>query len=155
MSEKQPAIDTPARPGKALLHALWRMYRVFALMIGTAMLVVLGINLFISLAVEPDAQRGIDQAFHIPSRHLAPTNFRRGGFRTLKVDFGSGYDEAAFVADLLQAGWQPRAEEQHPWRSFDRAGFTLRLYPTGLFALPTCLDSPEASEPTDLRTIHP
>lgn len=149
MSEK-PA-DTPTPCGKRLLRELWRIYQIIALVFGSAMLFALGL----SLTLEPDARIGIDQAFHIPSRHLAPADFHRSSHHTLSVQIGSGYDEPAFVADLIQAGWQPRADEQRPWRSFDRSGMTLRLFPNGLFALPTCLDSPDATTPTDTRSLHP
>ena len=153
MSEK--TTDTPGTPGKRLLRSLWDLYQLFALLIGSVLLVSTGIALVISPAIETDARIGIDQAFHIPSRHLAPADFHRSSHHTLSVQIGSGYDEPAFVADLLRAGWQPRADEQRPWRSFDRSGMTLRLFPNGLFALPTCLDSPDATTPTDTRSLHP
>ena len=149
MSEK-PA-DTPAGAGRQILLSLWCIFHFIALMIGSVTLLCIGI----ALTTQPSPLPVLEQAFHIPCRHLDPSDFRRDEHHTLKVEIGSGYDEDAFVADLLQAGWQPRAEEQRPWRSFDRAGMTLRLFPGGLFALPTCLDTPDASTPTDLRTFHP
>lgn len=152
MSEK-PA-NTPNSPGMRLLRSLWDIYQLFALLVGSAVLACAGITLVI-FASEPDARAGIDQAFRIPSRHLAPADFHTGSHHTLSVQIGSGYDEAAFVADLIQSGWQKREDEQRAWRSFDRAGMTLRLFPNGLFALPTCLDSPDAAAPTDTRTFLP
>ena len=149
MSEKPT--DTPPPCGKRLLRELWRIYQIIALVFGSAMLFALGL----SLTLEPDVRIGVDQAFHIPSRHLDPADFHRGSRHTLSVQLGSGYHEPAFLADLRQAGWQVRTNEQRPWRSFDRSGMTLRLFPGGLFALPTCLDSPDATAPTDTRPLAP
>lgn len=155
MSANSPKTETapPASRGKSLILALWGAYQYIAIWVGSMFFVALGIFLFLK-AEDPLQVSFIEKEYRIPTRHLHPADTELKDTHALIIHSSAGFDEAAFAADLLAAGWQPRPHEQDaPWRSFDYLGMTLRLFPGGVFVFPSWRDEP-CTTPTHLREIN-
>lgn len=120
--------------------------------VGTMFFVAMGLVLYFK-SKDPLNVAFIEKEYHIPTRVLCPVDTELQDEHALLIHTSAAFDEAAFTADLLAAGWQPRPQEQDsPWRSFEQLGMTLRLFPGGLFVFPSWREEP-CSEPTHLRSI--
>lgn len=153
MSANSPETEAqPTSRGKALLHTLWGVYQCVAIWVGTMFFCAVGIFLYLQ-AEDPLNVAFIEKEYHIPTRALYPVDTELQDTHALLIHTSAAFDEAAFTADLLAAGWKPRPHEQDSrWRSFEHLGMTLRLFPGGLFVFPSWREEP-CSEPTHLRGI--